>query len=375
MTMPPALRDATDRLTDWLLEDALPIWWEVAADHKHGGFHDRINLDGTVAEAPRRLRVQARQAFVYAMAPRFGWTGPAKAACRHGVEAVLAARCEDGLYRPRPDAVAPLDGMGLLYDQAFVLLALANDKIAFGENGQDAPALALLDRIRAFAHPLGGFGEAPGLAEPLFANPNMHLFEAFQAWTRASADPLWRDLADGQATLLRRRLIDPATGVLGESFGRDWTAPAHPDERRVWPGHCYEWAFLLLDWAGDDAASRAAGIRLVDVSERTGVDADGISIFAQDAALNVVDPGARLWSQTERLRVCARIAALTGDGAYWDAALQACQALDAFLDVPTPGLWRDWREPDGSFREEAAPGSSLYHIVGAIAELARIAGT
>jgi len=374
MTMPPAAREAAARLKTWLLDDALPIWWETAADHAGGGYHDRLNLDGSVAVLPRRLRVQARQAFVYAMAPKFGWTGPSESACRHGVKAVLACRREDGLYRPTPGAVAPLDGMGLLYDQAFVLLALANDKAAFGDNGQEAPALALLESIGGFAHPLGGYGEAPGLAEPLFANPNMHLFEAFQAWTRASPDPRWRDLAAGQAALVQDRLIDPATGALGESFGPNWTTPANPDDRRVWPGHLYEWAFLLLDWADADAQSRAAALRLVDVAETTGVDADGVSIFAQDETLKIVDPGARLWSQTERIRVCARVAALTGEAKYWDATAQACGALEAFLDVPTPGLWRDRREADGSFKDEPAPGSSLYHIVGAIAELDRQAG-
>jgi hypothetical protein len=35
-------------------------------------------------------------------------------------------------------------------------------------------------------------------------------------------------------------------------------------------------------------------------------------------------------------------------------------------------LWRDWRGEDGAFREEAAPASSLYHIAGAIVELARL---
>ncbi len=45
--------------------------------------------------------------------------------------------------------------------------------------------------------------------------------------------------------------------------------------------------------------------------------------------------------------------------------------LDAFLDTPTRGLWRDWMGPDGALVDEPAPASSLYHIAGAIAELAR----
>jgi len=374
VSAPDEVRAAAARLKRWLLDDALPIWWARGADQAGGGYFDRLGQDGAPDFGPKRVRVQARQAHVYALAPGLGWTGPAKTASRHGLAALMAMRCDDGLYRPTPDAVQPLDGMGLVYDQAFVLLALASDRAAFGNHIQERPALALAERLQRFAQPLGGFAEAPGLAEPLFANPNMHLFESFQAWMRVSDDPRWRELAAGEARLALARLIDPARGVLDEQFGPDWAPATSPDDRVVWPGHLYEWAFLLLDWPDADAAARAAALRLIEVSERTGVDARGVTMFALDAALSPIDRGARLWSQTERLRACARAASLTGEPALWNATAQACGALRRFLDVPTPGLWRDRMEADGGFREEAAPTSSLYHIVGAIAELDRVAG-
>ena len=55
------------------------------------------------------------------------------------------------------------------------------------------------------------------MAEPLFANPNMHLFESFQAWAAVSEDPSWARLADAQGDLALNRLVDPATGVLAEA--------------------------------------------------------------------------------------------------------------------------------------------------------------
>jgi mannose/cellobiose epimerase-like protein (N-acyl-D-glucosamine 2-epimerase family) len=374
VSAPPDVRATAARLKRWLLESALPIWWDRGADRADGGYFDRLGLDGAPDLGAKRVRVQARQAHVYALASGLGWVGPAKTASRHALAGMMAMRGADGLYRVQPDAPQPLDGMGLVYDQAFVLLALASDRAAFGDHAQEPPALALAEKLRRFAHPLGGFAEAPGLAAPLFANPNMHLFESFQAWMRVSDDPLWRDLAAGEARLALERLIDPARGVMDEQFGPDWAPASNPGDRVVWPGHLYEWAFLLLDWPGMDAAARAAALRLIEVSERTGVDARGVTMFALDAALSPLDRGARLWSQTERLRACARAAALTGEPTLWIATAQACGALEAFLDVPTPGLWRDRMEADGGFREEAAPASSLYHIVGAIAELDRVAG-
>jgi mannose-6-phosphate isomerase len=127
-----------------------------------------------------------------------------------------------------------------------------------------------------------------------------------------------------------------------------------------------------MDWKDADAATLVDALRLVELAERTGVDAAGFVIFALDERLATLDRGARLWAQTERIRACARAAALTGDGELWAATVQACGALEAFLDTPTPGLWRDWRGEAGAFREEAAPASSLYHIAGAMVELARL---
>ena len=188
---PEAVRAAARRLLDWFVQGALPIWWERGADVAGGGYFDRLGHDGAPVDLPRRLRVQARQTHVYALARQLGWPGPAAAALRHGLAAVLAARGEDGLYGALPRSGAALDGMGLVYDQAFALLALAAGHAETGDAALEAAALALLDRLDDFAHPLGGYAEAPGLVAPLFANPNMHLLEAFQAWAATSANPVW----------------------------------------------------------------------------------------------------------------------------------------------------------------------------------------
>ncbi|HXQ15827.1 MAG TPA: AGE family epimerase/isomerase [Caulobacteraceae bacterium] len=368
---PDNVRAHAARLTRWYTESALPIWWERGADPA-GGFYERLELDGAPAHLPRRLRVQARQTYVYALAARAGWSGPAQAALAHGLAAVLVGKAEDGLYGACPRSGATPDGMGLLYEQAFVLLALAAAHSRSADAALESEALQLLGRLDDFAHPLGGYAEAPGLVAPLFANPNMHLFEAFQAWTATSDNPLWRERAASLAELALDHLIDPENDALGERFGADWSRPAARADRIVWPGHLYEWAWLLMDWKDADAATLAGAVQLVELAEHTGIDAGGFAIFALDQRLAPLDRGARLWAQTERIRACARAAALTGDGALWTAAGQACIALEAFLDTPTPGLWRDWRDETGVFREEAAPASSLYHIAGAIAELSRL---
>ena len=134
----------------------------------------------------------------------------------------------------------------------------------------------------------------------------MCLREALISSTVTSDNPTWDERAGSLAELAQEQLVDPETAALGERFGPDWTRPAKRADRFVWPGHLYEWAFLLLDWPDADAAARAAAMRLIEVSERTGVDARGVTMFALGADLAPVDRGARLWSQTERLRACAR---------------------------------------------------------------------
>jgi mannose/cellobiose epimerase-like protein (N-acyl-D-glucosamine 2-epimerase family) len=53
-------------------------------------------------------------------------------------------------------------------------------------------------------------------------------------------------------------------------------------------------------------------------------------------------------------------------------AAEGAEGLLQYLRTPVPGLWRDKLKPDGAFVEEAAPASSFYHIVCAIAEMDRV---
>ena len=77
------------------------------------------------------------------------------------------------------------------------------------------------------------------------------------------------------------------------------------------------------------------------------------------------DATARLWPQTERIRAYL-IDRHDGDEAR---LREAIESLSRYLDAPLPGLWYENLAADGRFVVEAAPATSLYHIVGAIAEL------
>jgi mannose-6-phosphate isomerase len=361
VTPPAAIVAARDTLVGWLLDHAFAIWWRSGADLENGGFHDTLDVSGSPVGGAKRARVQARQVYAYRAAGELGWQGPWRAAMDHGLEFLERRhRRPDDLYRAwvRPDGA---DDSVDLYDQAFVLLALA--QLDDRQEGA-ARAIDLLERLPRGGG--GGFAELSG--GDLRANPNMHLFEAALAWSETGAAGPWRDMAAGQARLAMTRLIDPETGAVGEVFSSGWTAGTSPAGRRVEPGHQFEWAWLLMRWSriAGDAGALAAALRLIELGERAGVDRDrNVAINALDGELAPTDLGTRLWPQTERLRAHLLAGSVTGDPACWDLALQSDADLSKFLDVPTPGLWRDSLEIDGA----PAPASSLYHIVGAALQL------
>jgi len=379
------LQGLRDRLMTWLTTQALPIWWETGADRERGGFHERLNLDGTPCIEPRRARVQARQVFAFAVAGRLGWTGPSAQAVEHGLTFFRRAyERPDGTFRTLVSAEgATLDDSVVLYDQAFALFALAAASTVVAD---PAPLVAAASRLRqrleaTLKNSAGGFEEAAPRKLPLLANPHMHLLEASLAWVELGVGPdqaAWNALADEIAQLALTRLIDPATGYLREFFDGDWAPVAGQDGRIVEPGHLFEWAWLLVRWGrlrGREDAVVAAR-RMAEASEATGVDP------ARDAAVNAIlddasplDPGARLWPQTERIKAAlalAGVATTEAERSLWHArAAAGIRTLFTYLDVAVPGLWRDKLKPDGSFIEEPAPASTFYHIICAIEELER----
>ena len=369
------LRDA---LKAWALEHAFPVWWEIGADKVQGGFFEKIALDGTPVEAPRRARVQPRQIYSYAVAGLLGWDGPWKQALEHGLDFYL------GKYR-RPDGFmrtlvasdgSPLDDKVDLYDQAFGLFGLAMASSVLPERA-DLPALAVGLRDALYArlkHPVAGFEESDPRTLPLLSNPHMHLFEASLAWVEAGGDAQWRAMADEIAGLALARFIDPKSGGLREYYDGDWNPAPGVQGRIIEPGHQFEWGWLLLRWgklAGRDDAI-AAALRMIAIGDGPGVDpARGVAIFSLLDDMSVHDDVARLWAQTERIKAGVLAALTTGDDRWWTTAAEGAEGLIKYFDVPVKGLWRDKLQADGTFVDEAAPASSFYHIVCAILELDR----
>ena len=59
----------------------------------------------------------------------------------------------------------------------------------------------------------------------------------------------------------------------------------------------------------------------------------------------------------------------TGEEEERAEAAAAYAGLVKYFETPKRGAWRDKLKADGSWVEEPAPGSSMYHITCALAEL------
>lgn len=374
-----AAAQTCDELKTWLLDEAFTRWWAQGADQVRGGFHERLQQDGTPLDEPRRARVNPRQVYCYSLAEDLGWTGPSQRAVQHGIEYFLKHyRRPDRLFRGlvNPDGTAVTE-RAVLYDQAFALLGLACAYEIFALDEHRRMARELFDLLRAqLKNPRAGFEESAPPIVPLLSNSHMHLFETSLEWMDLDHDPRWAALADEIVQLALGSFIDPATGFILEFFDRDWRVVAGPEGQVVEPGHQYEWAWLLLRWAAraQDATTadkaRQAATKLVTLTEQHGLDRDrGVAVNSLLTDKTVRDPQARLWPQTERIKAACAMAEATGEVQYWDIANEAARTLLKYLNTPTPGLWYDKMTVEGAFIDEPSPASSFYHIVCAIAEL------
>jgi mannose-6-phosphate isomerase len=223
-----------------------------------------------------------------------------------------------------------------------------------------------------------GFEESNPPTLPLKANPHMHMFEACLAWLEAGGDAEWERIAGMIADLCVDKFLHPQTGALREFFDQDWNPMMGEMGRIIEPGHQFEWAWLFMRWSDRTKNPKymLAAQKLMEIAETAGTDPTrGVTFNELWDDFTPKDKNARLWPQTERIKAYIQLSRMISgpdrDGAI-GKAIEAAGGLLLYLSTDIPGLYRDRMKLDGSFVDEPAPASSLYHIICAIDELCSI---
>ena len=361
-----------EELRAWFLQQALPLWSRYGVDRQAGGFFEKLHPNLQPTAEPRRARLVARQIYWFAAGGELGWQGPVDELINHGLQNLTRHLISpEGHVR----ASCAADGRQLdirqhLYDVAFVLLALAKTFKRRPESTElQNMALSIVGQLTP--HPLGGYIDAI-TPEIQCANPHMHLFEAFLAWSAlpVASDSLWSRQAASLAALAMDHMIQPDIGALPEHFDHNWRPVPVGGFYRIEPGHQFEWSWLLGCWASlsGDANAAAAAFRLCHLAENHGVDQErNVAIECITDRLLAIEHTARLWQQAERLKAwhyqTLILNGSTSASRYRDMALES---FLRFLSGPQPGLWVDEMDANGVFEVQPVKASSGYHIACAI---------
>lgn len=369
------------RVRQWLVEAALPLWAGTGVDEEQGGFVERLTLDGRPDRtAAKRLRVQARQIYVFSHARLLGLMEDGDRVAGQGYAFVMRHGAPDGIAGGFVHALerdgTVRDSMRDTYDHAFLLFAFSWYYRATRRDDVRATILALGDAIWALLrHPGGqGFVVDRRGGNALHQNPHMHLFEAVLAAYDATGEPCFLDRAGELYGLFRDRMFDPAAGVLREFYDAGWRPAPGDAGRIVEPGHHCEWIWLLHWYASRTGEPLGdAALRLHAFAERHGRPSGGILLCDElwtDGAVRKAST--RSWPQTEALKAEIALAEARGEpvGPRADAIVAAL--FDTFLDRPVRGGWIDWVDTDGAPLVQAIPASTFYHVFLAFSEYLRV---
>jgi len=379
---------ATGLLSQWYFEKTLPVWRTLAVDQEHGGFHEKLGASLLPESTDgKRVMVQARQVFVFSHAYLQTQNPIDLENAENGFQFLSQyGPHSQGGWQHKVDRVGiPVDSTRDLYDHAFILFAIAWFVRASGRTSALDCADATIDFLETeMAHPKGGYVKAiPSAANtaitstaPRQQNPHMHLLEGFLALFQTTGDDRWLERAARIIALFKAYFLVESS--LREYFTEDW-APAPGTVGRITePGHHYEWVWLLHQYAAlaGDISVVPLATDLYRFANTHGIDEMSGGIFDEvSAGGETLKTSRRLWPQTEVLKAhCARLG--FGEG---EAAHNLEQAIEAVYrnhieGVPN-GAWREHLGEDGEPMRSDMPGSSLYHIAMAVAELAAVDDT
>jgi mannose-1-phosphate guanylyltransferase/mannose-6-phosphate isomerase len=362
------------RVHHWLFEETLPLWSTAGVDERHGGFHEALGFDSTPLMKPKRMRTQARQIYAFAVAKARGWDGPADRLISHGIEFMARNGRTDngGWVRTLNIDGTVADAAEDAYDHSCVLLALAHAHM----NG-NPDALRLGEETFSFLdahledHRMTGFLETSSSEGERRSNPHMHLLEAFLAWHKATGERAYLRRAARIIDLFRSHFFEPESWTLGEYFDHEWR-PA-TGEKGTWtePGHHFEWASLLVDFAARSGQSELTAFarKLYASAIANGLNrATGLAYGAVSRQGMPLDLVSRSWPQAEAIKAAIALDGSGGPDLKPEIEARVGRLFRWHINPAPLGLWIDRIDQRGRSLASEVPASIFYHLVCALTQ-------
>jgi mannose/cellobiose epimerase-like protein (N-acyl-D-glucosamine 2-epimerase family) len=377
--MPSQLHAAALGLEDWVKNQAIPLWRSRGFNQQTGLHYERLFANGEVDYASDlRARVQARQAFFYAVASHYGWCPDGheiaqkllrnvkKNAGHPAVSGNYSAYCH---LMDKNGKV--IDAKQDLYDHAFFILANAWSYRISGDESALIEAEQIVAHLdKKFSAVNGGWIEGDYDYSCRRQNPHMHLFEAFMALYDATGNAKWLAKVDAIFLLFETHFFDKQKNVLFEFYQDDWQRCADKKGDIVEPGHMMEWVWLL-DWYSRRSGKPVKHYTriLFDNALAIGMDKSGLLFDAVNYSGQVIDAKKRCWCMTELIKA-SLVQIREGHPKAEAIAVKAVNDLfKYYLCASTPGSFIDQRGEHNEILVDLAPASTLYHLIVAAVEL------
>ncbi|MBV1887011.1 MAG: AGE family epimerase/isomerase [Parvibaculaceae bacterium] len=386
-----------DALRTWLSQSFLPFWAEHSFDVSCGGFHDRLNLDFDVMPVGyKRLRVQARQIFVFSHAHQLGLFPSGLELAQRGVAFCLehgwASDKGGWVFKVSPDGRQVIDGTRDLYCQAFMIFALASYYEASGDEAVlewiERTVVFIEEYMQDYVH--GGYQNLfPVVADdpqsfPRLQNPHMHLTEALLVAARATGKPAYLDRAGELVELFFTKFLKVDKGACGvvEYFDKTLSPLKGEAGVRSEPGHLFEWVWIVQLYrklTGEEEFASALQ-QVLDEGLLRGMDdrPDYLAASFDEVSLmgEVLKSAKRLWPQTEALKsLCAAVEGTKG-AQKADYRVRAQRQLGMMIGAYRKGLtapvFHEHLDEQGKVLTNYYPVSSLYHLFLSFSEYLRV---
>ncbi|MEP1449004.1 MAG: AGE family epimerase/isomerase [Paraglaciecola sp.] len=356
----------------WLQNHALPLWTQKGLDHQ-GAAYERLLANGEAdLNCDRRVRVQARQMFVFAAAQKNHWIND-------GILLVAGLDSYVHNYAKTHNSaifahILDKDNQVInqshdLYDVAFFLLAYAWRYHVFNDLKALDYANKLLQQIDTdLKGQAGGWQEGSYSHQYRRQNPHMHLFEAFLTLYSVTKDAKWLAKAGEIFSLFESTFFDNKQQVLLEFFNHDWSYTDDPKGQIIEPGHMFEWVWLLRQYS---LLTGTPVDNYCHILYHKGLDYgldNSCNLIFDQVGLNgtKIRQTKRCWPMTEWLKAALTQATFTKQSDTHQYAKDAQTALSSltrhFLIATPSGSYIDQYGEGNQVISDLAPSSTLYHL-------------